>query len=166
MDLRAVALACVLPMAALAGAAVGERDLHAYWHDRCLSCHGDAGAFARRTLSVVDGQLAGRHHRGDLPRFLSHHYLSSELVEPVTAMLAAQATTAPVFKERCGTCHGSAADFARQSLAMKDGVLTGRRTGKAVADYLRGHGPLSPDEVPAVVRALERVRAEVGTASP
>jgi hypothetical protein len=146
------------------GAAVGEptRDMHAYWHDRCLPCHAEAGAFARSTLAVVGGRLVGRHHRDDLDRFLRQHYLSDDLVAPVMAMLAAQAAAAPRFKEQCGGCHDTAAEFARKSLHVERGVLKGRASGKPVADYLVHHGGLAPGDVAAVVKTLQRVVAEVG----
>jgi hypothetical protein len=147
---------------AIAGAGASARDLHAYWHDRCLPCHAEAGAFARSTLAVVDGKLAGRHHRDDLDRFLRQHYLSDDLVAPVMAMLAAQASTVPRFREQCGGCHGSAAEFARMSLRIEHGVLKSRAGGRPVADYLAHHGGLAPADVPAMVRTLERVVAEVG----
>lgn len=154
-----------LLFALLAGpaAAAGEpaRDLHAYWHDRCLPCHAEAGAFARSTLAVVDGKLVGRHHRDDLGRFLRQHYLSDDLVAPVMAMLAAQAAAAPRFKDQCSGCHGSAAEFARKSLRIEQGVLRGRSSGKPVADTLAQHGGLAPADVPAMVKTLQRVVSEV-----
>ncbi|HET9207551.1 MAG TPA: hypothetical protein VFO28_15020 [Burkholderiaceae bacterium] len=151
-------------LALLAGpgsAAEPARDLHAYWHDRCLPCHADAGAFARSTLAVVDGKLVGRHHRDDLDTFLRQHYLAGDLIAPVTAMLTAQASSAPRFKEQCGGCHGTAAEFARKSLLVEHGVLKGRKSGKPVADYLIRHGGLAAADVPVMVKTLERVAAEV-----
>lgn len=156
-NLVALAWAAALPAAAQDSA----RDLHAYWHDRCHACHADAGAFARSTLQVVNGKLQGRHHRDDLPKFLSQHYAAHELVQPLIAMLAAQVATAPRFMEQCSGCHGRAADFARQSLVREQGVLKGRQSGRPVAATLRGHGDLAPGEVSAMVSALERVHAEV-----
>lgn len=137
-------------------------DLHAYWDDRCAACHGDSGAFARRTLHAEDGQLAGTHHRDDLARFLQHHTLADDLVAPVSAMLLAQATTTPLFKSHCAACHGDAAALARKSLVMKDGVLSGKASGRPVSDFLRTHGGLTPDEVPAMTATLQRVLGEVG----
>lgn len=152
-------------LAAAGAAATGEpvRDLHAYWHDRCLPCHAEAGALARSTLAVVDGKLVGRHHRDQLDGFLRPHYLTDELVAPVMAMLAAQAATAPRFKEQCGNCHGTAADFSRKSLVVEQGVLKGRKSGQPVSDYLARHGGLAPAEVSPMVKTLERVLGEVGT---
>ena len=83
-----IALLCaaLVQMAAPAAAGPDGRDLHAYWDGRCKDCHGDSAAFARSTLRVDQGQLAGRHHGADLTRFLHNHYLADELVAPVTAI--------------------------------------------------------------------------------
>jgi hypothetical protein len=145
-----------------AGLTAAERDLHDYWDSRCKDCHGHAASFARQTLHVSDGKLAGRHHgAGELERFLANHYLADELVAPVMAMLLAQATSAPTFVEKCGSCHGSAAVFARKSLLMKGGVLTGRTSSQPVKDYLARHGGLAPTEIAAMVQTLARVLGEV-----
>lgn len=160
--LRWLGVAVLLASATLAPAMPGARDLHAYWDGRCKDCHGDSAAFARSTLRVLDGRLLGRHHVDDLAVFLGNHYLADELVAPVTAMLTAQVTTAPLFKAHCGGCHGSAAEFARKSLRMQDGQLIGKDSGRAVADYLRSHGGLAPADVPALVDTLRRVLGEVG----
>lgn len=157
----AVALACI---GGPGMAAQDTRDLHAYWDSRCKSCHGDAGPFARSTLQVADGRLQGRHHVRDLDQFLQHHYLAADLVDPVKRMLAAQATTPPLFATHCSRCHGSAADLARRSLMLKGDVLVGRNRQQAVADILRTHGALAPAEIPLVVASLRRVLAEVGKA--
>ncbi len=137
-------------------------DLHAYWDTRCRECHGDSAAFARSTLRVEDGRLLGRHHTEGLATFLRQHYLNDDLVAPVIQMLQAQATTPPVFKEKCAGCHGSASSFARESLQMRDGVLTGRDSGQPVRDYLRRHGKLTPAQIGPMVATLERVLDEVG----
>lgn len=154
-------LVVALSLAAGAVAAAGP-DLHAYWDNRCAQCHGDAGPFARRTLRVDNGRLLGKHHGADLERFLRQHYLADDLVAPVTAMLAAQVSTPPLFRQRCAACHDSAATFARRSLALRDGVLVGKASGQPVAVYLRSHGGLAPKEVPEMVKTLARVHAEVG----
>jgi hypothetical protein len=59
-------IAAVLTVPAQAATGV---DLHRMWDDRCFECHGHAAEFARRSLSVFDGQLQGRHHVDDLSRF-------------------------------------------------------------------------------------------------
>lgn len=159
-----IALLCAALVLISAPAAAGPdgRDLHAYWDGRCKECHGDSAAFARSTLRLDQGRLAGWHHGADLPDFLRNHYLADELVAPVTAMLAAQLATSPQFKEHCAGCHGTAADFARQSLVLRGSVLTGKASGKPVGDHLATHGGLPPAETPAMVQTLQRVLQEVG----
>ena len=149
--------------APLVAGAPAPVDLHAYWDDRCHSCHGHAGDFARRTLRVESGLLVGKHHARApaLQLFLKNHYLTADLLAPVTAMLTAQATAAPLFNQHCAGCHGTAAAFARQSLSWRDGVLTGKKSGRAVEATLRAHGGLAPAEAADVVKTLARVMGEV-----
>jgi hypothetical protein len=136
-------------------------DLHEHWDQRCESCHGHAAAFARRFLRIENGHLAGSHHNGDLNVFLHNHYLNQELIVPVTNMLQAQAVSQPLFKEKCANCHGTASEFARASLLIKDGVLIGKSKGRKVTDFLKSHCRLKPDEIQTIVDSLTRVRNEV-----
>ena len=154
---------CVMP-SVLSAAAPAAPDLHAYWDDRCKACHRDAGEFARSTLSVdAAGRLVGRHHGAQLAVFLRQHYLSDDMVEPVMAMLLAQAgTPAPVFKQKCSRCHESAAALARESLQMRQGVLVAKVDGRPLAQLLQRHGGLDPSEIAPMVETLERVWGEVG----
>ena len=156
-------LAAAVLLGGTCQAADTDRDLHRYWDTRCKDCHGDAGAFARRTLRVADGRLLGAHHERDLDLFLQHHYLTAELIEPVKRMLAAQVSTPPLFARHCSSCHASAAEFARRSLVLRGDVPVGRVSGQPVAQYLRSHGGLPPEQVPIVVDALRRVLVEVGS---
>lgn len=161
MQLKHLIAAALMGLCASWAGAAGT-DLHAYWDGRCRSCHGDAGAFARSTLSVdAAGRLQGRHHADDLDRFLRQHYLADDLVAPVTAMLVAQVATPPLFKEDCASCHGTAADFARKSLELRGGVLTGKASGRPVQAFLHSHGALPPAQVPEMVKTLTRVLGEV-----
>lgn len=157
----AAVLALFLVAAPWASAAPAHIDLHAYWDQRCQDCHGHSSEFARRSLQVEKGRLVGVHHRSDLPLFLRNHYLSDDLVAPVSAMLMAQLQTAPLFGAKCARCHDTAAEFARKSLTLTDGVLVGKSSGRSVADYLTSHGGLKPSEVPVVVDSLTRVQKEV-----
>jgi hypothetical protein len=161
--LLAFILAPIALFAPHAPSAAMPIDLHAYWDDRCKGCHGDSGDFARRSLRVENGRLAGTHHREDLDSFLRRHRLSDDLVAPVSAMLIAQATSTPLFKTHCAGCHGSAAAFARASLVTSNGVLEGRKSRRPVAEFLRTHGGLAPADVPTMVSTLTRVRREVDT---
>jgi hypothetical protein len=154
-------LALVLTLSTLPLRAASDAvDLHAYWDQRCQGCHGHAGEFARRFLAVEEGRLVGQHHRQDLDRFLRQHYLADRLVEPITAMLMAQVTTPPLFRQRCAGCHGSAVDFARTRLTLKNGVLVGASSGRPVLQTLTTHGKLTAKEVSLVTESLQRVYAE------
>ncbi len=138
-------------------------DLHQFWEQTCGDCHPHAGAFAQRFLTVKDGKLQGRHHTDDLIVFLQHHHLPQNLVRPMYDMLLAQAGTGPRFKERCGRCHESAADLARESLVVRDGVLHGRESGRPVAEFLPRHAKLglTPEDVTFFTDLLTRVEREV-----
>lgn len=155
------ALMFLLAFASLSLAGPAEVDLHDYWDQRCGYCHGHSSEFARRFLRVDQGRLQGVHHRGDLDLFLRHHYLTEPLVAPVRAMLMAQLTTKPLFGRKCGTCHGTAAAFARQSLRVVNGDLLGASSAIKVTDYLASHGKLEPQDLPIMVDTLLRVRREV-----
>jgi mono/diheme cytochrome c family protein len=155
-------LLAVISLVLALGAGAGAVDLHHFWDQRCAECHGHAGAFARRFLKVEDGRLVGVHHRHDLATFMGQHEMGPELVAPMQAMLLAQVATPPVFQQKCARCHGTAAEFARTSLTLPEGVLTGRESGRPVAEYLLRHGRLTEAERPIVVESLNRVLREVG----
>ncbi len=137
-------------------------DLHRLWDGRCAECHGHSAEFARSLLTVNEGRLAGRHHRDDLATFLHNHYLAGSHVDEVYAMLLAQVVTPPRFAEECRTCHGSAADFARDSLVFRDGVLHGRASGEPVRAFLAGHRGLEDADAEFFAEMLDRVAREVG----
>jgi len=137
-------------------------DLHRLWDGRCAECHGHSAEFARSLLTVNDGRLEGRHHRDDLATFLHNHYLAGSHVDEVYTMLLAQAVTPPRFAEECRTCHGSAADFVRDSLVIRDGVLHGRTSSEPVREFLAGHRGLEDADAAFFAELLERVAREVG----
>lgn len=158
--------AALLTLSMVASARAEPLDLHAQWDQRCSDCHGHAGEFARRWLTLEQGRLSGRHHRDDLQQFLLNHYLADDLVEPVMQMLAAQVVQAPAFKDRCARCHGTAAEFARRSLDWRSGGLYGRSSGRLVSEQLKNHGGLTTAEIAAMVETLERVHREVSSPAP
>jgi mono/diheme cytochrome c family protein len=143
--------------------AIPGTDLHAYWDDRCQSCHGDSGPFARRTLALRDGRLIGRHHVDDLPRFLRQHYLADALVAPVSAMLAAQVATSPLYAAHCAGCHGVASAFAACRAGPARRSARGAARGRTLEAVL---GPRRPRARRAThgnaSRPWLRVRREVG----
>ena len=138
-------------------------DLHWLWHNQCYECHGHAGDFARKYLTVDKGELQGWHHVHDLRRFLQHHYLAPDDVDGVYQMLLAQAATPPRFKEACTGCHGTAADFVRTTLELRNGVLYSRTAGTPVHDVDRKSSrcALQPADVAFFLQQLTRVAHEV-----
>ena len=152
----AATLLALLPLPAVTVAA----DLHRLWDDRCTECHGHAGEFARRFLTVVDGELRGRHQDRDLRQFLQNHYFKNSEIEPVLAMLLAQVSSEPLFKERCLGCHGTASELARQSLELREGIVYVRRSGQPVSEFLRHHAGLQEPELAFFADLLARVTRE------
>lgn len=136
-------------------------DLHQLWDDRCHDCHGHAGDFAREFLKPAAGELQGRHHVHDLRRFLHNHYLLESEVDAVYAMLLAQAGTPPRFQQECSRCHDSAAEFVRQSLELRNGVLYARNSNQPLRDFLQQHRKLSVADVEFFTRELTRIAGEV-----
>jgi hypothetical protein len=162
MNMQRLVRVAVVAVVAACTSDAGAIDLHEYWDKNCGTCHGHAGAFARRFLSVEDGKLRGRHHVDNLEVFLANHYLRRDLVAPVSNMLIAQASNEPRFQKECGRCHENAAALARESLALRDGVLVSRASGRPTAEFLSGHARIKPADVPFFVDVLTRVTKEVG----
>jgi hypothetical protein len=154
-------LAVSAMLAAAPAVAADTFDLHWFWDQRCAECHGHAAQFARTALAVENGVLVGRHHRDDLMVFLGNHGVPQNRVKPVYDMLHAQVETGPRFKDKCGDCHDNAAALARETLVVRDGVLQGRESGRPVAEFMKRHGKLKPDEVPFFVDLMARVEREV-----
>lgn len=136
-------------------------DLHRMWDDRCIECHGHAGDFARTWLSVSDNKLQGRHHVHDLRQFFINHYLTESEVDAVYDMLLAQATNPPRFRDECSRCHHSAAEFVRNSLDLRDGVLYNRTSGLPIRGFLNSHQKLTSDDAEFFDRLLTRVAQEI-----
>lgn len=151
-----VAMLLVMPVARASGL-----DLHWLWDDRCADCHGHAGDFARKFLSVSDGELQGAHHVHDLRRFLHSHYLAGNEVNAVYRMLLAQASSQARFRTECMRCHDTAARLVRNSLEVRDRVLYIRHSGRPVSHFLGHHMELSPDAVVFYTNLLTRVAHEV-----
>jgi hypothetical protein len=160
INLRAgiVLLAAVLVTTAVGASGI---DLHWLWEDRCAACHGHAGDFARKFLSVSSGELQGRHHVHDLRRFLRNHYLAGREVDAVYSMLFAQANNKTRFKDECASCHETAAKFVRDTLWLHDGVLYSRASGRTVRSFLDYHSNLEPNDIDFFVKLLTRVAHEV-----
>jgi len=51
--------------------------------------------------------------------------------------------------------------LARDSLVVQDGLPYGKETGRPVAEFLKRHGRVQPDEIPFFVDLLTRAEREV-----
>ena len=158
-----VSLSIVLVAAALIAPVLraSNLDLHWLWDDRCAACHGHAGDFARKFLSVYNGELQGPHHVHNLRQFLHNHYLSGNEVDAVYIMLLAQTNHSARFKAECAGCHDTATRFVRKSLGLRDGVLYSSDSGRPVRDFLVHHRGLEPDDAEFFTDLLTRVAHEV-----
>ena len=67
-----------------------------------------------------------------------------------------------LFENRCLSCHGHAGPFVRETLVMRDGVLTGR-SGRPVETVLRRHaGGLDEAERALFIEVFEKQLAAGG----
>jgi len=138
-----------------------DTDLHWLWDNRCAECHGHSAEFSRTFLRVTDGQLQGSHHTRDLKLFMRNHYAPDREVDDIYAMLLAQATTAPRFKNECSNCHDSASQFVRNSIVLQHGELVGRESGVSVNQFMQTHRRLKQDDVEFFMNLLTRVAGEI-----
>ncbi len=136
-------------------------DLHWLWDDRCRSCHGHSAEFARKFLSVSSGKLKGKHHVDDLRQFLNNHYLTSQFVDDIYSMLLARLSHPPRFKDECSSCHQEAASLVRDKLLFREGVLSIRKSGKSVREFLGNHRRLNDDDVKFYTDLITRIAVEV-----
>lgn len=141
----------------------GAADLHSLWDRQCGGCHDHAGDFARQSLRVVDGRLVGATLGDRVADYLTTHNggYSPEVIAAMVEMLGSQARTPDLFRSACAECHGLAAQFVRESLIARDGVLVDRRSGRPVAGTLAGHGGLDEAEAAMVLEVLIRIEREV-----
>jgi cytochrome c553 len=156
-----ISIVLVAAVLAMPVVRASDIDLHWLWDDRCAACHGHAGDFSRKFLSVSSGELQGPHHVHDLRRFLHNHYLAGNEVDAVYNMLLAQANNQARFKGECASCHDTAAKFVRNSLELRDGVLCSRNSGRPVSRFLDHHMELGSDDVEFFINLLTRVAHEV-----
>jgi len=101
-----VGIVLVTAVLAMPAVRASNIDLHWLWDDRCDTCHGHAGDFARKFLSVSSGELQGPHHVHNLHWFLHNHYLAGNEVDAVYNMLLAQTNNQARFNRLTPDLHG------------------------------------------------------------
>ncbi|TQV73281.1 hypothetical protein [Denitrobaculum tricleocarpae] len=154
-----IVLALLFPFLAAAGpsAVAQSADPHDLYEQRCAGCHSEhAGEFVQESVLREDGKLMGRDGGMSVRALLSrgHGKLTPAQVEVVLAHFHEILDAGALFRDNCVICHGRAVLFARSHLGMKDGVLVGRYSDRAVDDFLKSHGRLEGSEISAVVKAL------------
>ncbi|MBV2359074.1 hypothetical protein KUH32_04740 [Thalassococcus sp. CAU 1522] len=154
----AVCLGCILAFPGVAGAQ-SQDDPHGLYEIRCGGCHAPhAGDFVFDSLTTGATGLVGVKTGLPVRDFLAsgHGRLSDDEIDRVVALLQTVFDGGHLFRDKCLICHDRAVVLARTKLIVKGGVLTGRYTGRDIPEFLKIHGRLTPEEVPAVARMLER----------
>lgn len=132
-------------------------DPHDLYEQRCSGCHADhAGEFVQESILREEGKLVGRDSGMEVRAFLAlgHGKLTAAEVEVMLTHLTSVLDAGALFRDNCVICHGRAVLFARSHLGLKEGVLVGRYSGRAVEEFLETHGRLEAAEVGVVVEAL------------
>ena len=64
-----------------------------------------------------------------------------------------------IYEQKCGACHAAhAGDFAWVTIALSDGVLVGKDTGRPIRALLEsGHGRLAGPEIEAVLEQFRTI---------
>lgn len=142
------------------GSAVGQTiDPHTIYEDKCARCHETHGGdFVRNNLELRDGQVVGRKAGTEIGAFLErgHGRLSPPELDLLAAHLISIRLTGQIYQDKCLICHDRAVDLARTRLIVKDGVLSGRYSGRVIGDFLVSHGRLDDEEQATIHTMLER----------
>lgn len=159
MRLRELWLIALLVAIALDPAFAQSRDPHGIYEERCARCHeSHARDFAEDHLRLQDGLVVGRKTKRDLQGFLAggHGALKALEIALLVDHLSGILQRDAVFRAKCRICHRRSLDLARLSLIVTEGRLSGRYSGRDIAEFLTYHGRLTPQEVPVLVDILTR----------
>ncbi len=123
-------------------------DPHALFEDKCGRCHGHAGAFALKKLTIEKGEVVGRRSGKPVLKTLASHFgrLTDTEARRVVDMFRRQIEANGLYRSKCRICHDPAKDLTRRTLILRDGQLFGRYSGQSVVDLLSYHGRLQNDE--------------------
>ena len=151
--------ALLLAVAGIPAVQAQTSDPHEIYEQRCGSCHTPhAGEFAQESLRQEDGRLVGNGSGRDLRGFLEagHGKLKPAEIDILVEQLGLIVERGALFQRKCLICHERSVVLARLELIMRDGTLTGRYSGRNIADFLEDHGRLTEEEVPQMVDVLTR----------
>lgn len=136
-----------------------SEDPHKLYESRCGGCHSPhAREFVRDHLVLQSGEVFGRRSAQQIGAFLEtgHGWLKPDEISILVSHLTDISRSGGLFRKKCIICHDRAVVFARTRLAMRNGVLVGRYSGRNIRRFLNGHGRLSPSEVSNMIEVLER----------
>ncbi|MBK0399453.1 hypothetical protein H0I76_09640 [Limibaculum sp. M0105] len=147
-----------LLLGALGDAGPRAADFHEIWEARCIACHGHAGDFVRERLTLEGDTVQGRDGRDIVP-FLKRHRggLSDAEVDLFVQVMSRQIAADGFYARECRKCHDSARNLARLRLALRNGQLVGRYSGRDIGAFLATHARMTPDEAAAMTEALAAI---------
>jgi len=134
-------------------------DPHQIFEQRCGGCHSPhAGDFARNYLVRSQGKMLTRKSSRELRGFLNsgHGKLSPVEIDVLVVHFENILNSGGLFQDKCRVCHDRAVELARHQLILREGTLTGRYTGRDIAEFLQNHGRLQQDEVERMIAVLKR----------
>ncbi len=143
-------------------------DPHALFEEKCGRCHEHAGIFAREKLTIENGEVVGLRSGKPVLKTLTSHFgkLSDAEAELIVDMFRRQILSGGLYQGKCRLCHEPAKDFARQTLIMRHGQLTGRYSGQSIKEFLSYHGRLEGDELALVLDMLAWQLTTIATEAP
>lgn len=150
------ALAILIAPVALAS----EADPHQLYENKCAACHSPhAGDFVWLELDAGQEPLVGRNSGRSVAAMLErgHGRLTPSEATILVAHFQAIRTSGQLFRTKCRMCHDTASGLVRRALILRDGTLTGRYTGRDIAQFLTVHGRLTPSEAEQMLGVLERI---------
>ena len=131
-------------------------DPHALFEEKCGRCHEHAGTFARKSLTVENGEVVGLRSGKAALKTLTSHFgkLSDAEAELIVDMFRRQIESGGLYESKCRLCHDPAKNLARQTLIIRHGQLTGRYSGRSIETFLSRHGRLEGDELAVMLDML------------
>lgn len=153
-------VACGILCAAWFHNSAGAADFHRIFEDRCLSCHGHAGDFARAALADKDGILIGTRSGRPVAEYLRKHAggLSPTEIDLFSETFRQQLKFGAFYRQNCDICHDRAYELVRLRLILDDGKLMGRYTGRDIAAFLPNHARMTLAEAQMMLDRLTALR--------
>lgn len=143
-------------------------DPHAIYESKCATCHdAHARGLALGLLEVDRDTVVIPQSGRPLSEFLSrgHGGIGPEEVKDLVEHLKTILSSDQIFATKCRLCHDRAKDFARHELIFQNDRLIGRYTKRDIERFLQHHGRLNQDEIPVILKMLEREASTIPGAS-